>query len=321
MHTVLQYIELAVCTVPVHVQWIRRSKRRIHKSFAAGVMVLLMINFMHSRYICCTARTPSALSISLKNLPLPVSGRKVSISEATVSVQHFLSQTRKLLLKRGELSTSYQKQPSPKDRISLTTGQWLACLMCIPLDMCHALCHHITILGMICCSAMPLAQLLWRLCPNLGVEQLTSAPDKLVMAPLADAVCINYVYHMLLAPTVYKRHSLLAAVGISRMDPSSNWSVYPFMTVAIILDLFQRLPTRHSEHDNPKHDVGEFGRQTWYRFYPSATLIAMLLVIGGIEVNPGPIGNIVFIIMMMMALPAKRPRTESAGTSLMSVFM
>ena len=85
---------------------------------------------------------------------------------------------------------------------------------------------------------MPVAQLLWRLCPSLGVEQLTSAPDQLVMAPLADAVCINYVYHMLLAPTVYKHHFLLAAVGINRTDPSSNWYVYPFMTVAIILDLF-----------------------------------------------------------------------------------
>ena len=137
------------------------------------------------------------------------------------------------------------------------------------------------------------------------------------MAPLADAVCVNYVYHMLLAPTVYKHQFLLAALGISKTDPSSNWSVYPFMTVAIILDLFQRLPIRQSQHDNPKQHDEEFSRQTWYRFYPSATLMAMLLEIGGIEVNSGPIGSIVFILMMMMALPTTRPRTESAGTRLM----
>ena len=137
------------------------------------------------------------------------------------------------------------------------------------------------------------------------------------MAPLADAICINYVYHMLLAPTVHKSHFVLAAVGINRMDPSTNWSVYPFMSVAIISDLFQRFPIRQSQHDNPEQQDGEIRRQPWYRLYSSGSLIAMLLVIGGIEINPGPVGNITFIILMMMAMPAKRPRTEPAGTRLM----
>lgn len=317
MQTGLRNVISAVYSVPLHVQWIKRSRRRIHKSFSAWVIVLLMISFSYYRYTCYTARTPSVVYVGLKDLPLPLTAKTVSISEATVSVHQFLSQTRKLLLKRGELSTSYQRQPSPKEQISLTTGQWLACLICIPIDLCHALCHHLTIFAAICCCAMPVAQMLWGLCPSLDVEQLTSAPDQLVMAPLADAVCINYVYHMLLAPTVYKSHFLLAAVGINRMDPSTNWSVYPFMSVAILLDLIQRFPIRQSQHDHPEQHDGEIRRQSWYRFYPSASLIAMLLVIGGIEINPGPIGNITFIILMMMALPSKRPRTEPAGTRLM----
>ena len=317
MRTELHYLKSAVYTVPLHVQLINRSRRRFLKSFAAWVIILLMINFSYCRYTCWTAKTPSAVYIGLKDLPLPLTAKPVSISEAIVSVHQFLSQTRKLLLKRGELSTSYQRQPSPTERISLTSGQWLACLMCIPIDMCHALCHHLTILAVICCCAMPVAQLLWRLCPSLSVDQLTSAPEQLVMAPLADAVCINYVYHLLLAPTAYKRHFLLAVVGINRMDPSTNWSVYPFMSVAIVIDLFQRFHIRQSQHDSPEQHDREIRRQSWYRFYPSASLIAMLLVIGGIEINPGPIGNITFIILMMMALPAKRPRTEPAGTRLM----
>ena len=317
LQTSLRYVVYAVYAVPLHVQWIKLSRRRIHKSFSAWVIVLLMINFSYCRYTCYTARNPSVVYIGLKDLPLPLIAKTVSISEATVTVHQFLSQTRKLLLKRGELSTSYQRQPSPKEQISLTTGQWLACLICIPIDLCHALCHHLTILAVICCCAMPVAHLLWRLCPSLGVNQLTSAPDQLVMAPLADAVCINYVYHMLLAPTVYKCHFLLAVVGINRMDPSTNWSVYPFMSIAILLDLFQRLPIRLSQHDHHEQHDREIRRQSCYRVYPSASLIAMLLVIGGIEINPGPIGNIVFIILMMMALPAKRPRTEPAGTRAM----
>lgn len=36
-------------------------------------------------------------------------------------------------------------------------------------------------------------------------------------------------------------------------------------------------------------------RQSWYRFYPSATLVAMLLVRGGVEINPGPFASIVLI--------------------------
>ena len=43
----------------------------------------------------------------------------------------------------------------------------------------------------------------------------------------------------------------------------------------------------------------------------------MLLMIGGIETNPGPVGNMTFNNMMMMALPAERPITEPAGTRLM----
>ena len=252
MQTGLQHLVSAVCTVPVHVQWIKRSRRRIHQSFAVWVIVLLMINFSYCRYTCYTARTPSIVYIGLRDSPLPLTAKTVSISEATVSVHQFLSQTRKLFLKRGELSTSYQRQPSPTERISFTTGQWLAWLICIPIDLCYALCHHLTILAVIFCCVMPVAQLLWRLCPSLGVDHLTSAPDQLVMAPLADAICINYVYHMLLAPTVHKSHFVLAAVGINRMDPSTNWSVYPFMSVAIISDLFQRFPIRQSQHDNPE---------------------------------------------------------------------
>lgn len=316
MQSSLQYVGLAVYTVPLYILWISRSRRRIHQSFAAWVTFLLMINFLHSSYTCYTARSPSTVYLGLKDLPLPVSHQKVSISEATISVHQFLSQTRKLLFKRGELSTSYQQQPSPKQRISLTTGQWLACLICIPIDLCHALCHQITILAAICCCAMPVLQLLWRLCPSLSVDQLTSAPEQLVMSPLADAVCINYVYHMLLAPAISKHHFVLAALGINRIDPVGNWSVFLFMAVAIITDLCQRFPVQQSKQDNHEQHDGQIRRQSWYRFYPSASLIAMLLVIGGIEINPGPVGNIAFIILMMMALPAKRPRTEPAGTTL-----
>ena len=313
MQASLRYVVSAVYTVPLHVQWIKRSRRRIHKSFSAWVIVLLMINFSFCRYTCCTARNPSVVYVGLKDIPLPVTAKTISISEATVSVHQFLSQTTKLLLKKGELSTSYQRQPSPKEQISLSTGQ---CLICIPIDLCHALCRHLTILVVICCCAMPVAQLLWRLCSSLGMDQLTSAPDQLVMAPLADAMCINYVYHMLLAPTAYKCHFLLAAVGVNRMDPSTNWSVYPSMSIAILFVLFHRCPKRQSQHDHPQQHDGEICRQSWCRFYPSASLIAMLLVIGGIETNPGPIGSTTFIILMMMALPAKRPRPEPAGTRL-----
>ena len=78
-------------------------------------------------------------------------------------------------------------------------------------------------------------------------------------------------------------------------------------------DLAHRLPAKPPQQINSDHGMLVIRRQSWYRFYPSATLIAMLLVMGGVEINPGPFVNIVFIIMMMLALPTKRQRTEAHG--------
>ena len=311
MHNRFQYCGHAVYKVLLLIPWIKRSTRRIHKSFSAWVLFLLLLNFLHSGYTCYTTRTPSAVYLGLKGSPLPVSHKKVRISEATVSVQQFLSKTRKLVWKRGELSISYQQQDHRKHLVSLTTGQWLACLICIPIDLCHRLYRQGIVLAVVYCCAVPLAQMFWGLCPSLDMTQLSTAPGELVVAPLADAVCIDYVYRLLLVPAVQPYHYLLAVLAINRTDPVSHSSVFLLMAVVIIPQhLFERLPARHPQHDSYGRPDRVIHRQSWYIVYPSTALIAMLLVIGGIEVNPGPIANITLIILMVMTLPAKRQRLE-----------
>ena len=242
-----------------------------------------------------------------------MSHNKKQIAEATVSVHQFLSKTRKLIWRRGLLSTANHRAHQRKQVLSLTTGQRLSYLLCVPIDLSQALCHQIMVLAVISCCAAPAAQLVRGLCPRLGITQLTNAPEQLVMSPLADAVCVHYVYHILVASRVCEYHYWLAALGLLRLDPVNNYPVFLVMTMAIMSDLAHGLPAKHPQQVNSDHEVLVTRRQSWYRFYPSATLTAKLLVMGGVEINPGPFANIILIMMMMMALPTKRQRTEAQG--------
>ena len=313
IHGVRQATGRAMHAVIQLVPWIKKSRQRTRKSFASLVMFMLLVSFVQLSYTHFHSRKASAVYIGLKDPVLPVSHNRKQIAEATVSVHQFLNKTRKLIWRRGLLSTADHRAHQRKQVLSLTTGQWLAYLLCMPIDLLHALCHQIMVLAVISCCVAPVAQLAWGLCPRLGITQLTNAPEQLVMSPLADAVCIHYVYHILVASQVCEYHYWLAALGLLRLDPVNNYPVFLVMAMAIMSDLAHQLPAKHPQQVISDHGVLVIRRQSWYRFYPSATLIAMLLVMGGVEINPGPFANIILIMMMMMALPTKRQRTEAQG--------
>ena len=87
------------------------------------------------------------------------------------------------------------------------------------------------VLAVISCCVAPVAQLVWGLLPRLGVTQLTNAPEQLVMSPLVDAVCIHYVYHILVASKVCEYHYWLAALSLLRLDPVNNYPVFLVMAM------------------------------------------------------------------------------------------
>ena len=165
-------------------------------------MFMLLVSFLQLSYTQIHARQASVVHIGLKDPVLPMSYNRKQIAEAIVSGHQFLSKTRKLIWRRGLLGTVDHRAQQRKQVLSRTTGQWLAYLLCVQMDLFHALCHQIMARAVTSCCVAPVAQLVWGLCSRLGVTQLTNAPEQLVMSPLADAVCIHYLYHILVASKV-----------------------------------------------------------------------------------------------------------------------
>lgn len=196
---------------------------------------MLLVSFLQIRYKQCHTRKASVVYIGLKDPVLPVSHNSKQIAEATVSVHQFLSKAHncKLMWKRGLLNTGDHRTHHCKQVLSLTTGQRLAHLLSVLIHLFRALCHQIMLLAAIHCCAAP-AQLVWRLCPRLGVEQLINAPEQLVMSSLADVVRIHDVCHVQVASKVGEYVCWLAALGLVRLDSVNNYPVFLVMTMSIL---------------------------------------------------------------------------------------
>ncbi len=143
----------------------------------------------------------------------------------------------------------------------------------------------------------------------------------LILIPLADAVWVSYVFQLLLVPG-YAHQCMLAGAAMSRLHLDS-FSIMLFVALWAINKLiaaesaFDKLDLE--EKKAARKLAREFTGTPWlvpvHCMVPSASLIAILLVIGGVEVNPGPVTSIVFTLLMLVTMSGgKRSWSEAEGT-------
>ncbi|DBA73482.1 TPA: Sentrin-specific protease 2, variant 2 [Trebouxia sp. C0004] len=268
---------------------------------------------------------PSAeSSISLKRSAVCQQKFAVDTAEATISVQQFLSHFRRLSLQKCLHAHTKGSLKLRQQRIwpMLTARQRRALVLSILIDSLQSLVQQTFAVSVLVCCTYPIAQLVWSACPTFGFSQLCTGPGYLLIIPLADAVWVSYVFQLLLAPS-YAYQSLLTMVAMLTLHLDN----VPIM-LFVALWAINKLAAADSALNKLDPEERKAARKLamdctgtpWllpvHCMVPSAGLIAILLIIGGVEVNPGPFMSIVFTLLMLVTMPSgKRSWSEAEGPS------
>ena len=283
---------------------------------------------MHSCSTCSVQKAPAAeLRVGLRQLAVPQQRFAVQSAEATADVHKFLCKFHKLAKQRGHQPTQERTidGDSSKSGLLLSARQKLAYLLAMLIVAVEAVCQQTMCIAAVLCCILPIAQLLWSACPMLGMSQPISNPDQRFCTPLADAVCFRYGTLLLLSPTQHKYYRMLqwalTLVAVVRVDMVSSFTILLVMALwAINYLVAEDSVTKNMEPDQREH-VYKMAAQhfgvPWllpvHHMLPSASLIAILLIIGGIEVNPGPVISFVLTLLMLVIMPtARQTMTEGA---------
>ncbi|DBA98909.1 TPA: hypothetical protein ACH3X1_014656 [Trebouxia sp. C0004] len=202
----------------------------------------------------------------------------------------------------------------------LTARQRRALVLSILIDSLQSLVQQTFAVSVLVCCTYLIAQLVWSACPTFGFSQLCTGPGYLLIIPLADAVWVSYVFQLLLAPS-YAYQSLLTMVAMLTLHLDN----VPIM-LFVALWAINKLAAADSALNKLDPEERKAARKLamdctgtpWllpvHCMVPSAGLIAILLIIGGVEVNPGPFMSIVFTLLMLVTMPSgKRSWSEAEG--------
>ncbi len=281
---------------------------------------------MHSCSTCSVQKAPAAeLSVGLRQLAVPQQRFAVQTTEATADVHKFLCKFHKLAKQRGcqPHTKAYHRWRQQQVWTVLSARQKLAYSLAMLIVAVEAVCQQTMCIAAVFCCVLPIAQLLWSACPVLGMSQLISNPDQRFFTPLADAVCFRYGALLLLSPTQHKYYRMLqwalTLVAVARIDMVSSFTILLVMALwAVNYLVAEDSVTKNMEPDEREHVykmAAQHSGVPWllpvHRMLPSASLIAILLIIGGVEVNPGPVISFVLTLLMLVTMPtARRTMTE-----------
>ena len=134
-------------------------------------------------------------------------------------------------------------------------------------------------------------------------------PGELFFTPLADAAWVSYVAHTLLGPKLHVEQTAVAVVVMTQLTPSVSWSI---MLVAAMWTIRKLLLAKAAmnkldlEDREGVQDISVVVTGTpWvmpvHCMVQPAGLVATLLIIAGIEVNPGPAFQATLLVLMAIA--------------------
>ena len=279
---------------------------------------------MHRCTTCLVQSRPAEHVCSFGELAVPQQRVVAQTAEAISDVHKFLCKFNKLGRQTGHSphAKGHLKRRQQLIWPTLTTRQKLAHVLASVLDSMQSFCQQTTLIAAALCCALPFAQLLWSVRPTLGIDQLIYHPGQHFFTLLADAVCFRYVVQLLLSPTRHKYQWILATVAVVRSDLGSSITILSLMILWAVNYLAVAdcaLKRMSSDERQLVHKLAaEHSRVPWllpvHCMMPSARLIVILLIIGGIEINPGPVYSIVLTLLMLVTMPvAKRSLEDMEG--------
>ncbi|DBA98145.1 TPA: hypothetical protein ACH3X1_014764 [Trebouxia sp. C0004] len=157
------------------------------------------------------------------------------------------------------------------------------------------------------------------------MSQLISNPDQRFLTPLADAIRFRYGALLLLSPTQHKYYRVLqwalTLVSVARVDMVSSFTILLVMALwAVNYLVAADCAIKNMEPDEWKlvyNMAAQRSEVPWllpvHRMLPSASLIAILLIIVGIEVNPGPVISFVLTLLMLVTMPTAKRTLRGSG--------
>ncbi len=196
----------------------------------------------------------------------------------------------------------------------------LVVVLSILIDFQRSLLHHTFCVSVLLSCTLPIPQLLWSACPAFGFSQLITAPGHLILVPLADAVWVSYVFQLLLM-SGYAHQCILAVAAMSSLHLDSFsimlfvalWAINKLVAAESALDKLD-LEEKKAARKLAREYTGTPWLVPVHCMVPSASLIAILLIIGGVEINPGPVTSVVFTLLMLATMSgAKRSWIEAEG--------
>ncbi|KAL9592258.1 MAG: hypothetical protein Q9179_006898 [Wetmoreana sp. 5 TL-2023] len=136
---------------------------------------------------------------------------------------------------------------------------------------------------------------------------------------MADAVWVCYIFQIVLVAKPQYDQLALAVIGMCQLNASSSWSLMLIVATWCLQQMILAMQAmKHFEAEDQaavrqisKHIYGIPWMLPVHRLVPPAGLIAILLIIAGIEVNPGPVlFRIIFTLVMLVTTAGrKRPRS------------
>ena len=300
---------------------ISRSQRRKRQLWTVCILFSLWGSFILS----CEAHHEAARTTAVRGVGLgqqQTSPHRTSCAEAAVSVRSFLQKF-----------CSRQKQPcqcflikgmlKSRQHCLWATLTWQQQLVLSIAGLIHGMACLLRLAittAVIMHSLLSTGQHVWCSLPALSIARLLLMPGELFFTPMADAVWVSYVAQMLLGPKLgpilHTVQLVVAVVVMTQLTPSLSWSIMLLVAMWTIRKFVLAKAALNKLDAEDREAVQKISVSMtgtpWvlpvHCMVPSAGLIAMLLIIAGIEVNPGPVFQAILTLLVLMAtIGHKRP--------------
>lgn len=326
-----QYLARAWNTVITPATLISRSQRRKRQLWTVCVLFALWGSFIldcETHQPASPTAEPGAIASEAVIQQVPL--HRKCCAEAVVSVHSFLKQF-----------CSKLKQPWQQARLkgmlklqhqclwaTLTTQQKLVILTASFINGIPSV-LHLAITTTVFVVSMH--QLVWSALPALSITRIFFMPGELFFIPMADAAWVSYVSQILMTPGWHADQIAIAIAAATQLTPSISWSIMLVVAMWTIRNLLlaeAALDKLNAEDREAVQLISvNITGTPWvipvHRMVPPAGLIAMLLIIAGIEVNPGPAFQAILTWLLLMTTAGrKRPwYSVPEGTATCFPFM